>query len=183
MRNSNANPRKCYYQIRPEFDGASISLQIEDKRCKTGKRKILLELEGGELIDVAVWEKCVKAFNPLKNYAVKKTVIWSTIFHEFGKRFTFTNHPSIETCDELKAMKEDLKEPFFKTYVDNPEARKIYDNAYRHLPLKFIFDRFDFYAKVNKELKRDTVLSKEELDMIEHYRNQILFLDRNVLQK
>lgn len=183
MRNSNANPRKCYYQIRPEFDGATISLQIEDKRCKTGKRKILLELEGGELIDVAVWEKCVKAFSPLKNYAVKKTIIWSTIFHEFGKRFTITNHPSYETCQELKEMKENLKEPFFKTYVDNPEARKIYDNAYRHLPLKFIFDRFDFYAKVNKELKRDTVLSKEELDMIEYYRNQILSLYSNVLQK
>lgn len=183
MRNSNAQPRKCYYQIRPEFDGTSIPLQIEDKRCKTGKRKILLELEGGELIDVAVWEKCVKAFYPLKNYAVKKTVIWSTIFRQLGKRFTCTYYPSYHFCQELKAMKEALKEPFFKTYIDNPEAQKIYDNAYRHLPLKFIFDRFDFYAKVNKELKRDTVLSQEELDRIEEYRNYIMFLNRNVLQK
>lgn len=183
MRNSNEQPRKCYYQIRPEFDGTSISLQIEDKRCKTGKRKILLELVGGELIDVVVWEKCVKAFSPLKNYAVKKTVIWSTIFHEFGKRFTITNHPSYNICQWVKEMKENLKEPFFKTYIDNPEARKIYDNAYRHLPLKFIFDRFDFYAKVNKELKRETVLSLNELKMIDDFRDQILYIDRDILQK
>ena len=105
MRNSNAQPRKSFYQIRPEFDGTSIRLQIEDKRCKTGKRKILLELEGGELINVAVWEKCIKAFSPLKNYAVKKTVIWSTIFRQLGKRFTYTYYPSYHFCQELKAIR------------------------------------------------------------------------------